>query len=110
MELEDLVGENDFSSRGAVVLCVELDRERAAVHDMERVDDVIEAVFDRDLEESVARGQAVVIGPAGVEKLAAAAGHLPGGMRDVLAEVARKWLGKRLEANLGPAGGRDFQK
>ncbi len=35
---------------------------------MKRVNDVVETVFDRSPEESVARGGAVVIGSAGVKK------------------------------------------
>ena len=78
MELEDLVGENDFSSRGVVVLGVETDRKGAAAHDVEGVDDVVEAASDRRRKKLVARGGAVVIGAAGVEKLAAPADHLLG--------------------------------
>jgi len=42
--------------------------------------------------------------------LAAAAGDLPGGMRDVLAEVMRKGIGQLFKRDLGLAGRRDLQK
>lgn len=107
-EPEDFVGENDFSSGTGVVLGVELNRQGAVIYDMKSIDDVVEAVFHRGAKEGVARGQAVVIGSASVEKSAAPAGRLPGRVRDVLAEVARKGLGKGLERDLGPAGRRDL--
>lgn len=93
-----------------MVFFVEADRKRAAAHDVEGVDNVIKAVSDRGQKELVARRGAVVIGAAGVEKAAAAAGHLLGRVRDVLAEVARKGLGKRLEGDFRPAGERELEK
>ena len=56
------------------------------------------------------RGSPVVVGPAGIEKLAAAAGDLPGRMRDVLAKVTRKGIGQLFKRDHGLAGRRDLQK
>jgi len=56
------------------------------------------------------RGGPVVVGSAGIEKLAAAAGDLPGRVRDVLAKMARKGIGELFERDLGLAGRRDLQE
>ena len=56
------------------------------------------------------RGGPVVVGSAGIEKLAAAAGDLPGRVRDVLAEVTRKGIRQLFERDLRPAGRRDLQE
>ena len=56
------------------------------------------------------RGGPVVVGSAGIEKLAAGAGDLPGRVRDVLAKVTRKGIRELFERDLGPAGRRDLQE
>jgi len=109
-ELEDLVGEDDFAGARAVVFGVEGDRQRAVVDDVESVDDVVEAVFHGGLEEGVAGGGAVVVGSAGVEEGAAAAGDLLGRVGDVLAEVSGKGIGELFECDFGLAGRRDLKK
>lgn len=49
LELENLVGEDDFSGAGGGIRCVEADRQFAVADDVKSIDDVIEAVFDRGL-------------------------------------------------------------
>ena len=56
------------------------------------------------------RGGPVVVGSAGIEKLAAGTGDLPRRVRDVLAKVARKGIGELFEGDLRLAGRCDLQK